>query len=100
MNSDPRSFDAARRRFLLSTCGAFGAGVVGARSQQAGDDSEAQVFLAFVEPWTDPSRDMVVSWVSDSAGAVVMEYRAPGAAAWPLRPGIPSGMRVTSMVAG
>lgn len=82
MNSDLQSFDVGRRRFLISTCGAFGAGLVGAHSQQAGDDSGAQVFLAFVEPWTDPSRDMVVSWVSDGAEAVVMEYRAPGVSTW------------------
>jgi hypothetical protein len=42
-----------------------------------------QVFMAYVEPWTDPSVDMAVTWVSDSEAVNRFEYRPAGtSAAW------------------
>jgi len=72
-----------RRRFLkqsaLATLGiAIG---VSARSETL-DAKEYQVSFAFAEPWTDPSSDMAVSWVSNRAELTEMEFREVGTAEW------------------
>jgi hypothetical protein len=40
------------------------------------------VLVAFVEPWLDPSENLLLSWVSTSEDATVAEYRVPGASSW------------------
>ena len=48
-----------------------------------GDAPASQVVSeVWVEPWTDPSENLLVSWVSDSETARAMEYRLDGSTVW------------------
>lgn len=46
------------------------------------DGTSQNVTFAFVEPWTDPSKDAVVTWLSDSESKKAMEYQVDGASVW------------------
>ncbi|REF69964.1 metallophosphoesterase [Paracoccus versutus] len=47
-----------------------------------GDGPPQTVQFAFAEPHRDPSQNLLLTWVSDSADAVALEYRVDGAGAW------------------
>lgn len=57
----------------------YGAGLDGS---SAGGGTTHTVAYAFAEPYTDPSKDLLVTWVSTSDAATVLEYRIHGATLW------------------
>lgn len=48
----------------------------------AGSASPHLVKYVFAEPYTDPSKDLLVTWNSSSADAKVMEWQVDGASTW------------------
>lgn len=72
-----------RRQFLKqSTLASLGLGLGVKTQANPSRAGTQQVFLAFAEPWTDPSHDMVVTWVSDNAEETRMEFREVGSTEW------------------
>ncbi|WP_353144938.1 FN3 domain-containing metallophosphoesterase family protein [Paracoccus sp. (in: a-proteobacteria)] len=58
-------------------------GTVHAHGLDPVDPAPSQtVSFAFAEPHTDPSRDLLLTWVSNSANAVALEYRVAGSGVW------------------
>lgn len=41
-----------------------------------------ETYFAFAEPWTDPSKDLAITWCCDSMDASRVQYRLKGSAAW------------------
>ena len=46
------------------------------------ETSQHDVILSFVEPWLDPSENLMITWLSTSEDATVVEYKLPGASSW------------------
>jgi hypothetical protein len=67
---------AAATALFLS--GLVPAGVAAETEAEDARSGEEGVLMAFVEPWTDPSRDMAVTWICDRDALGRLEYRPAG----------------------